>query len=498
MEDHRLAKKKSLEELGCNPYINYFKSNMDIVEVFKMYGGHTHGEMDTLKPICTVAGRIIAVRSFGKVSFLTLRDRTGEIQIYIRKGVISDNGFALFTYVEVGDFIAVTGYLFITKTGELTVCSSELTVLTKTLKSLPEKWHGLRDIEARHRMRYLDLVVNKEVSDTFKKRSLIIQLLRDFFYSKDFLEVETPMMHQIAGGATARPFVTYHKALKIDLFLRIAPELYLKRLVVGGLERVFELNRCFRNEGLSLRHNPEFTMLEWYMAYNDYNGLMDMLEELFVHVSTITNGKAAGFMETDEGVTEIDLTPPWQRITMTDAVVKYTDIDPSQLSNIASLRALCKKYGINTEVEWKEGKLISELFEKLVERKLISPTFITGHPKEISPLAKSKFGEPEITERFELFVGGIELANGFNELNDPIDQKNRFEEQMIARERGNDEAQMIDYDYINALEYGLPPTAGAGLGVDRFVMLLCGKKSIREVILFPHMRPEVEAKTAEE
>jgi lysyl-tRNA synthetase class 2 len=498
MEEHRLAKKKGLEEIGCNPYINYFKSNSDIAEILKEYGSHTHDELDALKPVCTVAGRIIAIRSFGKVSFLTLRDRTGEIQTYVRKGVISDEGFALFSHVEVGDFVAVTGYLFITKTGELTVCSSMLTVLTKALRSLPEKWHGLKDIETRHRMRYLDLIVNRDVADTFKKRSLIIHLLREFFHSKGFLEVETPMMHQIAGGATARPFVTHHKALKIDLFLRIAPELYLKRLVVGGLERVFEINRSFRNEGLSLRHNPEFTMLEWYMAYNDYNGLMDMLEDIFVHVANVTNGKAVGFMETDDGLMEIDLTPPWPRITMTEAVVKYTDIDRNRLSGIASLKVLCEEYGVHTEAEWREGKLISELFEKLVERKLVSPTFITDHPKEISPLAKSKFGEPEITERFELFIGGIELANGFNELNDPIDQKIRFEEQMVAREKGNEEAQMIDYDYINALEYGLPPTAGAGLGIDRFVMLLCGKKSIREVILFPQMRPEVEVQTAEE
>jgi len=354
------------------------------------------------------------------------------------------------------------------------------------LRDLPEKFHGLKDIEKRQRQRYLDLIMNEESREVFKTRSSIIREMRNFFINKDFLEVETPMMHPIVGGATAKPFVTYHNTLDMTLYLRIAPELYLKRLVVGGFERVFEINRNFRNEGISTKHNPEFTMIEWYMAYADYHDLMDMTEELILslaenilHKYTITYGNYT-----------IDLKGPWPRLTLEDAIEKYTDIKKSELTTYESAKHVAIKKGIEIEEKWGRGKIVLEIFEKLVEEKLINPTFIIDYPKEVSPLAKSNFENPEITERFELYIAGIEIANGFNELNDPIDQFERFEKQVEAKNSGDEEASMMDKDYIRALEFGLPPTAGEGLGVDRLVMLFTDRQSIREVILFPHLRPE--------
>jgi len=359
-------------------------------------------------------------------------------------------------------------------------------ILTKALRDLPEKWHGLKDVEIRQRQRYVDLIVNQDVKDIFIKRSLIIKHIRDFFFRKDFLEVETPMMHPIAGGATAKPFITHHNTLDMKLYLRIAPELYLKRLVVGGLERVFEINRNFRNEGISTKHNPEFTMIEWYQAYADYHDLMKMTEELIYEIAIKVNGSP--IINFDDK--EIDLTPPWEKLTLEQAIEKYTKIAEPELSTYEFAKNKAKELNIKIEDSWGRGKIVLEIFEKLVEDKLIQPTFIIDYPKEVSPLSKSKKDDPETTERFELFIAGMEVANGFNELNDPIDQFERFEKQVKAKEAGDEEAHMMDKDYIRALEYGLPPTAGEGLGVDRLVMLLTDTKSIREVILFPHLRPE--------
>ncbi len=489
MDSHRLQKYGRLKEAGISAYVNYFKDNTDIGAVVKQNADLSHDALLEDKPVYTVAGRIMGVRTFGKTSFMTLKDRTGTIQVYIKKGTIPDDEFELFELIEAGDFIAAKGHLFKTKTGELTINAEHIMLLTKTMRDLPEKWHGLKDMEKRLRQRYLDLIANDDVKETFRKRSLIIQYLREYFISKDFIEVETPMMQAIAGGATAKPFITHHNALDMKLYLRIAPELYLKRLVVGGFERVFEINRNFRNEGVSVRHNPEFTMIEWYMAYADYHDLMDMIEEYFIQISTKINGKAVAYTESDDGtLTEIDLSGPWPRLTMEESLTRYADISADKLTTEESIRKLMAEHGVHADKSWGRGRMIMELFEELVESKLISPTFIIDYPKEVSPLAKSKKDDPDVTERFEMFLGGIELVNGFNELNDPFDQKERFEKQVKAREAGDDEAHMMDNDYITALEYGMPPTAGAGMGIDRFVMMLCGKRNIREVILFPHMR----------
>jgi lysyl-tRNA synthetase class 2 len=472
--------------MGLNPYVSSFKVSDDNINIVDKFKDENPDKLLEEKNIVTVAGRVVAMRSFGKASFLTLRDRTGSIQVYVKKGEISDEDFEVFQSTDVGDFAGATGFVFKTKTGEITVFCSKFSLLTKTLRDLPEKFHGLKDIEKRQRQRYLDLIMNQETRDVFKIRSKIIQEIRNFFAELDFLEVETPMMHPVAGGATAKPFITHHNALDMTLYLRIAPELYLKRLVVGGFERVFEINRNFRNEGISTRHNPEFTMIEWYMAYANYHDLMDMTEKLITSLANkILNTDKITFAEK-----EIDLKSPWPRLTLEDAIEKYTDIKRSDINTFDKAKAVAKSKGIKVEDGWGRGKIVLEIFEAFVEDKLINPTFIIDYPKEVSPLAKSNFENPEVTERFELFIAGFEIANGFNELNDPIDQFERFEKQVEAKNRGDEEASMMDKDYVRALEYGLPPTAGEGLGVDRLVMLLTNKQSIREVILFPHLRPE--------
>lgn len=484
MEQHRLDKLEKIKSLGSQPYVNYHKVSNDIKELTDKYANSE--ELPERSVIFDIAGRIMAMREFGKAAFMTIKDRTDSIQIYVKKGEIPDEHHEIFKATDVGDVVGIKGFLFKTKTGELTVCATEYKLLTKALRDLPEKWHGLKDVETRYRQRYVDLIVNDDVKDTFRKRSRIIQKVREFFINRDFLEVETPMMHPLVGGATAKPFETHHNALDMPLYLRIAPELYLKRLVIGGLERVFEINRNFRNEGLSTRHNPEFTMIEWYNAYNDYHGLMDDIEEMIC-------GIADGLYGTNELQYKdktISLARPWKRITMQDAIVNNTDITADMLSDKESAKKAAENKGIHVDKSWGRGKIVLEIFEGLVEPELFDPTFIIDYPKEVSPLAKSKKDDPETTERFELFIGGFELANGFNELNDPMDQKERFEKQVAAKEAGDEEASMMDTDYIRALEYGLPPTAGAGLGIDRLVMLLTDSSSIRDVILFPHMRPE--------
>lgn len=486
MDLHRFEKLNKIRSLNINPYISSFKTALSNREIVDQYKDIDSEELMEKKYTVVAAGRIIAMREFGKASFFTIRDRSGSIQVYIKKGEIPDQQFDVFKNIDVGDFVGVKGYIFRTKTGEITVLCQDFSILTKTLRDLPEKWHGLKDLEKRQRQRYLDLIVNEESRNVFLTRSRIIKEIREFFTAKDFLEVETPMMHPIAGGATAKPFITHHNTLDMTLYLRIAPELYLKRLVVGGLERVFEINRNFRNEGISTRHNPEFTMIEWYMAYADYFDLMNMTEELIKNIAIkITGSDKIIFNDK-----EIDLSDSWPRLTLEEAVSKHTDINIDELSTLEGARAVAAKNGIEIDKNWGRGKVVLEIFETLVEHKLNNPTFIINYPKEVSPLAKSSFENPEVTERFELFIAGFEIANGFNELNDPIDQLERFEKQVEAKNRGDEEANMMDKDYVRALEYGLPPTAGEGLGVDRLVMLLTNRQSIREVILFPHLRPE--------
>lgn len=482
MDQHRLEKYNKLREMGLNPYVNSHIITSPIADILERFNDETQAlpENEEFK----AAGRILAKREFGKTAFLTVRDRSGIIQVYIKKALLSENDFEVYSLTEVGDFIGVEGTLFRTKTGELTIRAFKYRLLTKALKDLPEKFHGLKDIETRYRQRYLDLIVNNDVKDVFIKRSRIIKEIRDFFTSYNFIEVETPMMHSLVGGATAKPFVTHHNALNMPLYLRIAPELYLKRLVVGGIERVFELNRNFRNEGVDTKHNPEFTMIEWYMAYADYHTLMDLIEELVSNLAEKINNKTT----LEFGDLTIELKRPWARLTMAEAIEKYGNIDKGSIDTYEKAKQEAEKLHIKIENSWGHGRIVSEIFEAVAEEKLINPTFIIDYPKEISPLSKSKEDNPELTDRFELFVAGMELANGFNELNDPIDQKERFQKQVDSRNAGDEEACMMDEDYIRALEYGLPPTAGAGLGIDRLVMLLTNSESIRDVLLFPYMR----------
>ena len=482
MDQHRLEKCNKLREMGLNPYVNSHIISSPISDILERFSK----EDDVLpeNEEFSVAGRILAKREFGKTAFLTIRDRSGIIQVYIKKALLSENDFEVYTLSEVGDFIGVQGTLFRTKTGELTIRAFQYRLLTKALRDLPEKFHGLKDVETRYRQRYLDLIVNNDVKDVFIKRSQIIKEIRDFFTNHGFIEVETPMMHSLVGGAAAKPFITHHNALDMSLYLRIAPELYLKRLVVGGIERVFELNRNFRNEGVDTKHNPEFTMIEWYMAYADYNILMDMIEELVTHLAKKINNSE----KLEYGNLTIDLTRPWARLTMAQAIEKYGNISQDEISTYEKAKQVAQNLKITIDASWGQGRIVSEIFEAVAEEKLINPTFIIDYPKEISPLSKSKENNPELTDRFELFVAGMELSNGFNELNDPIDQKERFQKQVDSRNAGDEEACMMDEDYIRALEYGLPPTAGAGMGIDRLVMLLTNKQSIRDVLLFPYMR----------
>ncbi len=435
-------------------------------------------------PVFVVAGRIMASNDFGKTSFIRFKDGTGQLQAYIRKDRIGDEAFQLFKQLDIGDFVGLRGGLFKTRTGEWTLLAEEVRLLSKATRPLPEKFHGLKDPEKRYRQRYLDLLINPEVRDIFIKRSRIIQAIRTFFLERDFLEVETPMMQPIAGGAEATPFVTHHKALDMNLYLRIAPELYLKRLVVGGLDRVFEINRNFRNEGVSTQHNPEFTMLEFYQAYATFEDLMDLTEKLFVYVARTVLGTT---VLTYQG-SRIDFEKKWQRITLTDALETIGGLPGELINDHDGLLAFASQKGIKITRAGRLGKVITKLFDVLVEPKLIEPTYITGYPVEVSPLSRRSDTDPGMTDRFELFIGGREIANGFSELNDPEDQAQRFRQQVEDREAGDLEAHMMDHDYIEALEYGMPPTAGEGVGIDRMAMLFTDSPSIREVILFPHMK----------
>lgn len=473
----RREKLSAIVQKGIEPFgrrFQYTHHAKDIIGHFEELEGQT----------ACVAGRLMAVRGHGKASFTTVQDMSGKIQLYFRQDVLGEEAYANFKLLDIGDLIGAEGIVFRTNRGEISLKVTSFAIQAKSLRPLPEKFHGLKDVETRYRQRYLDLIVNPEVKDTFVLRSKIIKAMRGYLDDREFLEVETPMMHPIAGGAAARPFITHHNALDMDLYLRIAPELYLKRLIVGGFEKVYELGRVFRNEGISIRHNPEFTSVEIYQAYADYNDLMELTEGLVVAVAQEVLGKT----KINYQGTEIELGGGWQRMSMTEAVLKYTGEDFAKVHTLEAAREMADKIGVKYEPKFGIGGILNAVFEDKVEEHLIQPTFITGHPTEISPLSKRNQDNPEITDRFEVFIYGRELANGFSELNDPIDQEGRFLEQVKQRESGDDEAHMMDTDYVRALEFGLPPTGGLGIGVDRLIMLLTDSASIRDVLLFPHMR----------
>nr|WP_243834362.1 lysine--tRNA ligase [Halanaerobium saccharolyticum] len=433
-----------------------------------------------------LAGRLMAIRTHGKASFADLMDMSGKVQLYIKQNNIGEDRYEFFQDLDLGDLVGITGTVFKTNRGQISIRVSSFELLTKSLRPLPEKFHGLKDKDIRYRQRYLDLIVNPDVKETFVVRSKIIKEMRRYLEDRGFLEVETPMMHPIAGGATARPFVTHHNTLDMDLYLRIAPELYLKKLIVGGFEKVFEINRNFRNEGMSYKHNPEFTTLELYQAQADYHDMMELTEKMVSHLAEEVLGTKS--LEYEE--TELDFATPWERITMVEAVKKYADVDFTEFETAEEAYEAAASVGVKPETGLSYGEVLNEVFEERVEDKLIQPTFIMDYPIEVSPLAQKIEDDPRFTYRFEAFVYGREIANAFSELNDPEEQKRRFEKQVEMREAGDEEAQMMDYDFIRALEYGMPPTGGLGIGIDRLIMLLTNSSSIRDVILFPTMRPE--------
>lgn len=480
----RLDKLHALQEKGFNPFGGRFERTHLSNEIKEAYNSFSKEELAEKDVKVTIAGRIMTKRGKGKAGFAHIQDLEGQIQIYVRKDSVGEEAYEIFKQSDLGDIVGVTGVVFKTNVGELSVHAEEFTLLTKSLRPLPEKYHGLRDIEQRYRQRYLDLITNLESRDTFILRSKIIQSMRRYLDNKGFLEVETPMMHSIPGGASARPFVTHHNALDIPLYMRIAIELHLKRLIVGGLEKVYEIGRVFRNEGVSTRHNPEFTMIELYEAYADFEDIMELTEELVAHIAQEVHGTTVITYDDKE----IDLTPRWKRWHMVDAIKEVTGVDFWREMTDEEARQLAKEHGITIEEHMQYGHVVNEFFEQKVEETLIQPTFIYGHPVEISPLAKKNDKDPRFTDRFELFIVGREHANAFSELNDPIDQRARFEAQLKERELGNDEAHLMDEDFLEALEYGMPPTGGLGIGIDRLVMLLTNSPSIRDVLLFPQMR----------
>ena len=480
-----------LLKLGVDPYPRTFDRTDTIDQLVSAHGAKTGEELENPQITTRTAGRILAIRAFGKANFLVISDGKAKIQVYIRQDALSPRDFQIYKLLDFGDFIGVEGRLFRTRTNELTIHASQLEFLAKCFIPLPEKWHGLSDVEIRYRQRYLDLIVNEDSRRVFEVRSRTLAAVRSFLNARGYLEVETPMMQPIAGGALARPFVTHHNTLDMQLYLRIAPELYLKRLTVGGIERVYEINRNFRNEGISTQHNPEFTMLEFYQAYSGYQELMAMTEEMLSAVAK----EAIGTDQVKFGEHDISLAPPYRRISLregarTSASEKLSvTISDADLRNAESAAAIAKKLGLELQRSWGAGKIATEIFERLNEHDLVQPTFVYDFPTEVSPLSKQKPDDPDTVERFELYIGGFEVANAFSELNDPAEQRRRFEAQLGDRAAGDLEAHAMDEDYIRALEYGLPPTAGEGVGIDRLVMLLTNSPSIRDVILFPLMRP---------
>jgi len=480
----RQAKKEKLAQEGINLFPHNAEKTHSIFEIVENFSSLSKESLEKKKVKVKVPGRIMAVRRMGRATFFHIADSQAELQAYLREDKIGKKNYNLFSLIDIGDIVSVEGELFKTKTGELTVLADSFTFLAKCLHPLPEKWHGLQDVELRYRKRYLDLIMNPQETEVFRLRSAMISKVREFFDKKGFIEVETPMMHDIPGGALARPFKTYHNALGIDLYLRIAPELYLKKLIVGGFEKVYEINRNFRNEGISSEHNPEFTMLEWYQAYTDYHDMMELTEELINSLSLSILGKE----EIAYGERKISLKRPWKRIKFKEALIEYSGLAPGNLDDrkgtieLASTLAPDKK-------PLSYGKALDIIFDKNVKSHLIQPTFVIDPPKEVSPLAKGSKENPDEAERFELVMGSMEIANAFSELSDPEEQRKRFEQQAEERKKGDEDAHWIDSDYIHALEYGLPPTGGEGIGIDRLVMLFANRKSIREVILFPLLRP---------
>jgi lysyl-tRNA synthetase class 2 len=479
----RQRKLMELRERGVDPYPNDFRITHTVAEIQAQIA-ESPDSLGEDGPIFSAAGRMMAVNRFGKSAFIRFRDRTGQLQAYVRKDKVGPEVYDLFKQLDVGDIVGLAGGLFQTRTGEWTLLVHEFRLLCKSIRPLPEKFHGIRDPEKRYRRRYLDLLMNAEARALFRRRSQIIQAVRDFLLDRDFLEVETPMMQPIAGGAEAEPFVTHHNALGMDLFLRIAPELYLKRLVVGGFDRVFEINRNFRNEGVSTQHNPEFTMLEFYQAYATHEDLMDLTEAMFREVAEKVAGSATIVYQENS----VDLGARWKRLKLSEALAEIGGVDPAIQGDKEALLRLAEERGVRVTKTGRLGKILTKLFDALVEPHLVQPTFITGYPVEVSPLSRRSDAEPDLAERFELFIAGREIANGFSELNDPADQRDRFSQQVADREAGDKEAHQMDTDYVEALEYGLPPTAGEGIGIDRLVMLLTDAASIREVILFPHLK----------
>ncbi|AJI25105.1 lysine--tRNA ligase [Priestia megaterium] len=480
----RREKMSNLRDQGIDPFGQRFERTHTSQQLISEYDELTKEQLEENEVPVSLAGRIMTKRGKGKAGFAHVQDLTGQIQLYVRKDAIGEEQYEIFSSVDIGDLVGVEGVLFKTKVGELSIKVKDFTLLTKALRPLPDKYHGLKDIEQRYRQRYLDLITNPESKQTFISRSRIIQSMRRYLDNHGYLEVETPMMHSIAGGAAARPFVTHHNALDMELYMRIAIELHLKRLIVGGLEKVYEIGRVFRNEGVSTRHNPEFTMIELYEAYADYKDIMALTENLIAHIAQ----EVLGTTKIQYGHQEVDLTPEWTRLHMVDAIKQYTGVDFWGETSVEEARALAKEHGVEITEHMQYGHIVNEFFEQKVEEQLIQPTFIYGHPVEISPLAKKNAEDPRFTDRFELFIVAREHANAFTELNDPIDQRERFEAQLKEKEQGNDEAHEMDDDFIEALEYGMPPTGGLGIGIDRLVMLLTNAPSIRDVLLFPHMR----------
>jgi len=476
----RLEKMKVLRETGKNPFGYSYETTHTTEQILE-----EKNELIVKEEKIRFAGRLMSMREMGKSKFAHFQDTYGQIQGYVRKDIIGEEAFNDFKLYDIGDIFGLEGKLFITKTGETTIIVEKLELLSKSLRPLPEKWHGLKDVETRYRQRYVDLIVNPEARKTFIVRSKIIKAIREYLDNNGFLEVETPILQPIYGGANARPFITHHNTLDMDLYLRIANELYLKRLIVGGFDRVYEFAKDFRNEGMDRTHNPEFTQVEFYYAYVDYQFLMDFVEKLV----TFSAEKSIGTLKIQHPVGEIDLTPPWPRMTMYESIEKYCSVNIENMDKDELFR-LCKEKHLDVEKNYNRGQLIDELFGEFVEPNLINPTFIYDYPLEMSPLAKKHRSKEGLTERFELIVAKKELANAFSELNDPIDQKERFQKQVELREQGDDEAQVMDTDYIRALEYGMPPTGGVGIGIDRLTMLLTANESIREVLLFPQMKPE--------
>jgi lysyl-tRNA synthetase class 2 len=482
----RVQKLTSLRKDGIDPYPNDFRVTHTSRDLHETFSPLSDEELKSVGETFCVAGRIVAIRDFGKASFIHLQDRKGRIQAYLQRERVGQDAFHLFKTFDIGDYIGLEGKIFRTKTRELTLQIQSFRLLVKSLRPLPEKWHGLTDIEARYRQRYLDLITNPKVKDIFLTRIRAIQKIRDFFTRRDFMEVETPMLHPIPGGATAKPFRTHHNALDMELYMRVAPELFLKRLVIGGLERIFEINRCFRNEGISTQHNPEFTMLEFYQSYATYEDMMEITEELLCIMVKEIQG---GLLMTYQGE-ELDFTPPWRRIRYKESLLEFGKLDPVIMKEPSKAIEVAKRLGLELKKGTSHGKVLDDLFKELVEPHLVQPTFVTHYPTEVSPLSRRNEEDPEMVDRFELFIASREIANGFSELNDPIDQRERLVKQLKERSDEADTDLVLDEDFLRALEFGMPPTAGEGIGIDRWVMLLSDAPSIRDVIFFPLLRME--------